>query len=98
MKERKIKSKDGKMWATIHKKNYGYFVLLGRTRDGRNHGHLEIHLPKNILGAKHPRGFIKKIRRNNEIVFSDPKAKKTRTIRIKSDAAGKIEDFAFIEN
>jgi len=94
----KIKSKDGKIWATIQKKSYGYLVLLGRSRDGRNHGHFEIHLPSNKLGTKHPRGFIKEIRRNNEVVFSDLKAKKTRTIKIKTDTTGSIQEFAFIES
>lgn len=94
----KIKSKDGKMWATIQKKDYGFLILLGRARDGKTHGHFEIRLPSNNLGTSHPRGFIKEIRRQDEIVFSDSKRKKTRTIRIKIDMTGSIKDFTFVEN
>lgn len=86
------------MWATVQKKPYGYLVLFGRKRDGEKHGHFEIHVPVNTLGTKHPRGFIQAIRQSEKILFSDPKARVTRTISIKIDSKGALVSFNFIED
>ena len=93
----KTKSNDGKVWATARKKSYGYLVLFGRTRDGRHHGHFEVRLPGNNLGTVHQREFIKQIRLENKVLFSDSKAKTTRTISLKINAEGAIGSFNFVE-
>ena len=85
------------MWATVQNKNYGYLVLFGRTRDGENHGHFEIHVPGNNLGPKYSRGFIKEIRSENKVLFSDSKARKTRSISAKINDGGTITSFNFVE-
>jgi len=96
----KIRTNDDKMWARVKKMNerygYGYLILFGRVGYGRTKGHFEIHLPGNNLGTVHSRGYLKEIRRNHGIVFSDPKTKKTRTIKLKVNGDGIISSFEFI--